>query len=218
MTTLKLKVCGMKNAENLIELSGLGPDFIGLIFYPKSPRYVVGKLSHEAVLNIPDNIARVGVFVNEELEKVQMHVENYQLDLVQLHGSESVDYCRELKKKLKVVKAFAIEESFDFSQLIPYQGVVDFFLFDTKTPKYGGSGQQFNWEILTKYPLQIPYFLSGGIGLNDIHKIIEMNLKRCFAIDINSKVEIEPGLKNLDEVRKIKEILDKKISLKSIQK
>ncbi len=201
----------MKYHDNIQGLVALQPDYIGFIFYPKSPRYIVGVLPPEMVSAIPADIKKVGVFVNEEIVEVKKQVDAYQLDMVQLHGAESPEYCQELQKSSAVMKAFPMSDDFDFSQLESYSERVDYFLFDTKTPKYGGSGKQFNWQLLKNYQLKTPFFLSGGIGANDIDSISELALENLYAIDINSKVEIDPGLKDLNLIHGIKEKLMNKI-------
>jgi len=210
---IRLKVCGMAEQKNLEDLVSLHPDFIGFIFFAKSPRYVIDKLDPELFGVVPDAIKKVGVFVNEEFEKVVEYVESFGLNMVQLHGTESPEYCQRLNKFASVIKAFAVSKSFDFSQLVPYEGKADFFLFDTKTEKHGGSGQKFNWDLLDNYASETPFFLSGGIGEDDIPEILSRNFKGCYAIDINSKVEVSPGLKDMNLIKKIKDKLDRKVSL-----
>ncbi|RED97460.1 phosphoribosylanthranilate isomerase [Marinoscillum furvescens] len=202
MKQLKLKVCGMRAPDNLQALDQIGPDFIGFIFYPKSTRYVS---------DFPDvtlEAQKVGVFVNETLEKVQEMAESCQLDLLQLHGSESVDYVRSLKEAgFRLIKVFSVTDSIPEAQMESYEPFVDFFLFDTKTPKYGGSGQKFNWEILKTYHLNKPFFLSGGIDLDDIAAIKALELPQLYAVDINSRFEQRPALKDIEKVKAFKELL-----------
>ncbi len=201
---IKLKVCGMKHRDNLDGLVTLQPDFIGFIFYPKSPRYVVDVLSPGDLALVPKTIKKVGVFVNEEAAKVIKIIDEYQLNMVQLHGKETPEFCSEVRGKAQVVKAFSVSEDFDFGMLDQYEGKVDFFLFDTKTPLYGGSGVHFNWNLLKKCNSKTPYFLSGGIGVDDIERIRQLDLKNLFALDVNSRVEVEPGLKDLGMVNELK--------------
>jgi len=196
---MKLKICGLKYKENIEQVAALQPDYIGFIFYPKSKRF----LGEDFVMpNISPNIKKVGVFVNATLEDIKEKVTTYKLDLVQLHGDESPEFCAQLKPIVKVIKAFGIDNSFDFKILESYKNYCDYFLFDTKTNEYGGSGKQFDWSILKSYNNTVPFFLSGGLDLESINglQLTTSNLQP-FAIDVNSKFEIEPGLK---EIKKIK--------------
>ena len=200
---LKIKVCGMKYAANIAEVADLHPDYLGFIFYEKSPRYI-SEISSELVKYVPKEIKTVGVFVDEILTVVKQKVANLNLIAVQLHGRESVEFCNDLKAdypNLEIIKAFGIDDAFDFSKLNAYASVVDFFLFDTKTASHGGSGKQFDWEILSKYNLPIPYFLSGGIDIEQIKDIKAVSDNRLVAVDINSKFEAEPGLKNVIKLK-----------------
>jgi phosphoribosylanthranilate isomerase len=206
---LKLKVCGMRLAANIAAVAELQPDYLGFIFYEKSPR-LISEVSAELIKYIPSEIKTVGVFVNEDLEKVKEKVNLLKLKAVQLHGSESPDYCEALKASfpaLEVIKAFGIDEEFDFSALEPYLVVVDYFLFDTKTKAHGGSGKTFNWSVLDRYTYTKPYFLSGGIDLEHVPAIKNINDERLYALDINSRFEIEPGLKDAEKIKEfIKEV------------
>lgn len=201
---MKLKVCGMKFIENIEQVSGLYPDYMGFIFYEKSKRNFEG-----VIPKLPKSIKKTGVFVNEYLEIVISLVEEYQLEAIQLHGDETVTYIRQLKTHLpsiEIIKVFGIKDEFNFDGLIPFLPLVDYFLFDTKGKERGGNGVQFDWSVLDAYPYEKPFFLSGGIGLKDvlaIQKIIDSNLP-IYALDINSKFEIEPGLKNINEVKTFK--------------
>ena len=201
----------MKHRDNLMGLVALQPDFIGFIFYPKSPRYMVDILSQDDLALMPKTIKKVGVFVNEDISVVRNQARKFDLQLLQLHGKESPEYCMELKKEFGVIKAFSMSEEFDFGTLDQHEGKVDYFLFDTKTPLYGGSGVHFNWNILKKFKSETPFFLSGGIGVEDIERITQLELKGLFALDVNSRVEIEPGLKNLELVKEVKHKLEIKV-------
>ena len=198
---MKLKVCGLKHEQNIKELMQLPIDCMGFIFYKKSPRFVAEQLSFDFVRTIPKQIKKVGVFVNENNYTIFNHIAHYDLDMVQLHGEETPEKCAELKPHVKVMKAFQINDDFDFKQLESYLLTVDYFLFDTPTPNYGGSGKSFNWEILKKYNYNIPFFLSGGINENHIEELKQLNIPQLIAIDINSKFETEPGLKNTEQVK-----------------
>lgn len=211
---MKVKICGMK--YNTAQVAKLQPDYLGFIFYDNSPRNFEG-----IIPELPKSIKKVGVFVdNGNILDMAQKILNYKLDMVQLHGSESPKYCQALKimdigvgdnhlyksHKFKIIKVFSIKDEFDFSQLQPYEEYVDYFLFDTKGKLPGGNGYTFNWDVLKDYPLTKPYFLSGGIGLGELQKIKEFikhpTSKYCYAIDVNSKFEIEPGLKSINELEK----------------
>lgn len=196
-----IKICGMKN--NITEVAALQPDYLGFIFYEKSPRY----FDAEEIPSLPLGIKKVGIFVDEKHSKVLEMVKKHDLDIIQLHGNETVDFCDKLRKEcqversrdLSIWKVFSIKDEFDFEILKPYESSVDKFLFDTKGKEKGGNGYTFNWEILKKYPSKKPFILSGGIGLEEIDSLKEL-LKTdlpIHAIDVNSKFEIEPGLKEI---------------------
>ena len=199
----------MRLAANIAAVAELKPDYLGFIFYEKSPR-LISDVSAELIKYIPAEIKTVGVFVNEELEKVNDKVNTLKLKAVQLHGSESPEYCAALKSSfpaLEVIKAFGIDEDFDFSDLEPYLAVVDYFLFDTKTKTHGGSGETFNWSVLERYTYSKAYFLSGGIDLEHGPAIKKINDERLYALDINSRFEIKPGLKDAEKIKEfIKEM------------
>lgn len=204
----KLKICGMKRPDNIQAVAALKPDYLGFIFYRGSKRFIDG-LTPSFVRNLHSGIKRTGVFVNEELNKVAELAALYGLNAVQLHGEEPVKYCIALKGLLadhdiQLIKAFGVDEHFDFNQLKSYAGVVDYFLFDTQTPGHGGSGKTFNWKLLDKYTLDKPYFLSGGIGLDSIEQLKNIKDTRLYAIDINSRFELAPGLKDIDKLKEFK--------------
>ncbi|HEX9930625.1 MAG TPA: phosphoribosylanthranilate isomerase [Pyrinomonadaceae bacterium] len=186
----------MREAENMRKVVALEPDFFGLIFYPKSPRFV----SIEQAEKLPEfqNVRRVGVFVDESLEKITEIAERANLSFVQLHGSETMRFCESLKKQnLQIVKVFKVDENFDGGQLKEFETICDYFLFDTKTSQHGGSGHAFDWQILRRFSINKPFFLGGGIGVENAAKSIEAcrNLP-LFALDINSRAEIAPGVKS----------------------
>ncbi len=204
---MKLKVCGMKYQENITEVALLQPDYLGFIFHEPSARHF-----EDTIPKISKSIKKVGVFVDEKVEFISRQIEKHQLDIIQLHGYESPEMCRLLKStKAKVIKVFSIKDKFDFSILTPYEEVCDYFLFDTKGKLPGGNGYTFNWNVLKDYPSSKPFFLSGGIGLNQIEKLKEFQKcdasKYCYAIDVNSKFEIESGLKNIEELKEFKKTL-----------
>ena len=209
MNTLKLKVCGMRLAANIAAVAELKPDYLGFIFFEKSPR-LISSVSAELIKYIPSEIKTVGVFVDEDLAVLIEKVKLYQLNAVQLHGQEGPEYCLELKNNfgnLEVIKAFGMDETFNFCMLDDYENVVDFFLFDTKTKLHGGSGKTFDWKILEQYNLQKRYFLSGGIDLAHAEDILTINDSRLYALDINSKFELEPGLKHVEKIKAFQDII-----------
>ncbi|WP_341658493.1 phosphoribosylanthranilate isomerase [Blattabacterium cuenoti] len=189
---LKVKICGMK--FNIQKISDLLPDFMGFIFYPNSPRFVgfdfvIPKLKKE--------IIKIGVFVNESEENILKIKRKNKLDFIQLHGIESPFYCEKLfKKGLKLIKAFRINDFFYFKKIVNYIPFCTYFLFDSNTIYYGGSGKKFCWKKLYEYTFQVPFFLSGGIGMKDFDTIKNFSHARIFGIDVNSKFEIFPGKKD----------------------
>lgn len=206
---MKIKVCGMKDPQNIHSLAELKPDYVGLIFYPKSKRYIAD-LDKTILASLPSTISLTGVFVNETEDNVVEKVLNYGLNSVQLHGGESPEYCRHLRLKLskmlpnrsiQLIKAFGIDPEFDFSSIETYNDVVDFFLFDTKTSALGGSGIAFDWTILEQYEGEKQFFLSGGLSPENIKDLFNFNTKKIYALDLNSKFEIEPGIKNIESIR-----------------
>lgn len=199
---MKLKVCGMKFSENIREIESLEPDFMGFIFYKKSKRFF-----NESRLILNDNINRVGVFVNQEVNEVIDIIKKYKLDYVQLHGDEDVRYCLSIKSICKVIKVFKIDDTFNFDNIKIFENVSDYYLFDTKTNLHGGSGIKFDWEILKKYNSKKKFFLSGGISEDDIEEIKKIKkIHPIIGIDINSKFEL-PNLKK--DRAKIKSLIDK---------
>lgn len=195
----KIKICGCKS--NIFEVAQLSPAYMGFIFYNKSARYFDGTLPE-----LPSNIKKVGVFVNEEINIVVQKIKKYNLNIVQLHGEESPSYCAQLNQtliiestKCNLWKVFSVKNTFNFKPLLPYLELVDVFLFDTKGDYPGGNGITFNWDIFKKYPFNKPFILSGGISNQHITALqIFKNLHpQLYAIDLNSKFEIQPGLKNI---------------------
>lgn len=202
---MKLKVCGLNNPENIKEVCSLNPDYIGFIFYDKSERFVKNNISYQDISSISSNIKKVGVFVNENIDVVMLLARQYNLDYVQLHGNESSSYCGRLfLKQFSVIKSFAVDSNFDFRSLDEYSPFCSFFLFDTKGDKYGGNGMKFNWKLLESYYLRVPLFLSGGITPSDAELIKKIDSNMIYAIDINSKFEISPGIKDVDSIQQFK--------------
>ena len=214
---MKLKVCGMKYEDNIGQVGALQPDYLGFIFYEKTPRHFDTKIP-----NISDIIKKTGVFVNEDISTVIKKINEFNLQAIQLHGEESPYYCSILRttklisesKPIEIIKVFPIKDGFNFEVLEPYEDVCDYFLFDTKGKLPGGNGYRFDWSLLDRYPSTKPFFLSGGIGLaqvEDIKKFKESKVsKYCYALDINSKFEKEPGLKNISIIREFKNKLSDK--------
>jgi len=202
---MRIKVCGITQAQQLKALDDLGVDYAGMIFYNRSPRYMLNKLTGASLQSLQLVIKKIGIFVNASEEDILTQVELYGLDIVQLHGDETPSFCNHISDHVKVIKAFRInkknEQNIDW-MIKPYEEFCDFYLFDTGgTGNYGGSGEKFSWEVLNNNKINKPFFLSGGIGLEDIDAINSFTHPFLHAIDINSKVEIEPGVKNLDIVK-----------------
>lgn len=205
---IKLKVCGMKYLDNILEISKLKPDYMGFIFYNKSSRDVTEVLDKQLLRQLSPEIQKIGVFVNAGREEVLTAAENYKLDAIQLHGNESEEDCRFLKSQgLKVIKAFSIGEDFNFKTLNAYKPVADFFLFDTKGENYGGNGQTFDWNLLKKYDNEKPFFLSGGIDEENVKEIIGLTDLNIYAIDVNSRFETKPAYKNVRQLKKLQAVL-----------
>ena len=203
---MKIKVCGMRSPENIDALMRLQPDYMGLIFYEKSPRYV-GDLQVTDLQNMPEDVIKTGVFVNEDIAVINSLVERFNLRAVQLHGNESPALCVQLRSKVTVLKAFGVDENFNFDTLNDYAGSVDYFLFDTKTVTHGGSGQTFNWQVLENYKLNVPFFLSGGLSLENLENIKHIKHPAFYGVDLNSRFEIQPGLKDTDKLSEAFKIL-----------
>lgn len=247
-----IKVCGMKYERNIQDVAELQPDFMGFIFYEKSPRFM-----ENPIPEINTSIKKTGVFVNASLKFIQQKINEYDLQAVQLHGQESPEFCRELKEMshracpgansaskhkndksdrgfdklsltpwenemsdqqgkdlsaplLEVIKVFSIKDDFNFQELAPYLSVVDYFLFDTKGKHHGGNGETFNWKVLENYPFEKPFFLSGGIGLEEVDALQLFRQKNLplYRIDVNSKFETEPGEKNVEKLKEFKNKLN----------
>jgi phosphoribosylanthranilate isomerase len=197
---IRLKVCGMREKENLKQLIQVGPDYIGFIFYKKSKRFVGDNDSISFIK--PLNIQKVGVFVNEKNSEIIRHAKALDLHMIQLHGDESPAQAEELKSLgLKVIKVFSVSNQLPGEELSKFKKAADYFLLDTKTEAYGGSGQRFDWSVLKDYDNEVPLFLSGGIGEEHLEEISDLNKKlNIHAIDVNSRFEITPALKNIDSI------------------
>ncbi|MEL0226639.1 MAG: phosphoribosylanthranilate isomerase [Flavobacteriaceae bacterium] len=202
---MKLKVCGMREPNNIAALSDLLPDYMGFIFWAPSSRYV-----NETTPKLDKSIKKTGVFVDASVDYIQSSISTHQLQAVQLHGEETPNYCRLIQGfGVEVIKAFSIKDTFDFTMLEAYESCCDYFLFDTKGDLPGGNGYTFDWSLLKEYPSQKPFFLSGGIGLENTQEIKELlntNLP-LYAIDVNSKFEVTPGLKKIEALKQFKKEL-----------
>ena len=190
-----VKVCGMRDAENIHEVEALGIDLIGFIFWSKSSRYMSEKPDY-----LPTKCKRVGVFVDEDIEVVKKIAQDYALDYIQLHGNETPDYCALLKGH-KLIKAFNIATAEDFVKTKPYEGLVNYFLFDTKGKSVGGNGTKFDWSVLDDYHGTTPFILSGGIGPDDAERVRAFHHPQLAGIDLNSKFEDAPALKNIQKLK-----------------
>ncbi|WDT67608.1 phosphoribosylanthranilate isomerase [Cloacibacterium sp. TD35] len=205
---LKLKVCGLTQLAQIQELISLNTDFLGFIFYEKSPRFVLNHLSLEEISEI-NHQGKVGVFVNESIEKIAKITEKTNLNFIQLHGDEDENFIIELKKsvkkEVKLIKVFRVGETFNFKFSI-LNSLVDYFLFDTDSKAFGGTGKSFDWQILNEIEIPKPYFLSGGISPENLENIKILNQKPL-VLDINSKFETEPGSKDLEKIKTFKSLL-----------
>jgi phosphoribosylanthranilate isomerase len=197
---MNTKVCGITQLKQLQQLDGLDIDFAGLIFYKDSPRYVGDKIAKEDLKNSDFDLKKVGVFVNADYDEIMQVVEDYGLDVVQLHGDESPELCEELSEDVEVIKAFKVKDSkVSIDEMVAdYDEVCDYYLFDTASSEVeGGTGKQFDWKLLSKSKIEKPFFLSGGIGVEDVAKVKAFKHPDYYAVDINSKVEKEPGVKDM---------------------
>lgn len=209
---LQIKVCGLTQQSQIQELISLNVDFLGFIFYEKSPRYVLHHLSLKEIAEIP-HFGKVGVFVNESIKAIVEITTESQLDIIQLHGNENEKFILQLKQilgnNIKIIKVIRIgNQSFDELQKTINQqpSTVNYLLFDTDSKAFGGTGKTFDWQILNEIEIPKPYFLSGGISLENIHQLSTIN-HQPIALDINSKFEIEPGSKDLEKIKIFKSLL-----------
>jgi phosphoribosylanthranilate isomerase len=214
---MKIKVCGITRADQLRQLDELGIDYAGLIFFRQSSRFMLDKLLTTDIKNLSLSLKKVGVFVNASEEFINAQVELYGLDLVQLHGDETPAFCKHISSTVSVIKAFRItksnEQNIDW-MIKPFEEYCDYYLFDTnRKGAYGGTGEKFEWNILLSNQINKPFFLSGGIGLDEVDKLKSFQHPFLYAVDINSKVEVEPGVKDLEQVKmfveELKEVIKK---------
>ncbi|RAV98051.1 phosphoribosylanthranilate isomerase [Pseudochryseolinea flava] len=206
---LKIKICGMRDHDNIVEVATFQPDLMGFIFYEKSPRFVGSDFIVPPTF--PSAIKRVGVFVNASTEEMIQQMQRLELDFLQLHGKESAAQVAALATRgAKVIKAFSVDDNFDFEQVKPYEGLASYFLFDTKGEYYGGNAKVFNWRVLAKYNQHTPFFLSGGLTPENVVEIEPLKDMNLYALDINSGVERSPGVKDLEKIKalyKVKETI-----------
>ena len=203
---MKIKICGMKLTSNIIEVSKINPDYMGFIFWEKSKRFFNGTIP-----SISENIKKTGVFVNSPISFILNKIKKHDLNAVQLHGDESIDFCKKIKllTDIEIIKVFKVNDNFNFNKILSFDKVCDYYLFDTKGKLPGGNGFRFDWESLKKYPYKKKFFLSGGIGLLDINnlkKILKLNLP-IHAIDVNSKFELRNEIKNVNDLSNFKKQL-----------
>jgi len=190
------KVCGINSQENLAHISSLAIDMIGFNFYPQSKRYLESKLALKK-----ENFERVGVFVNANLSSLAKIQKDHALDYLQLHGDENLEYCKKAKSIAPIIKVFRIQEGFDFNITEAFQAVSKYFLFDTFTKSYGGSGEKFSWSTLNNYMFETPFILSGGISAEDADNISKLNHPKFAGVDLNSRFEITPGVKDREKLK-----------------
>lgn len=206
---LKWKVCGMKTPDNIAGALQLQPDYMGFIFYQKSPRYVGADWQGPGT-DFPESTAKVGVFVNEDPEKIKLLADQHRFDYLQLHGDEGPEYCRELNKAgYRIMKAVGLRTEADLERLAKYTPWVEFFLFDTPSQQYGGTGETFDWSLLETYDAKQPFFLSGGLSTENVPAVSELRHPGIWALDVNSRFETEPGIKDIARLKEFKEQLQK---------
>ncbi len=197
---LEIKVCGLKYAGNAMEVAMLRPDYMGFIFFPGSPRFIPPE-SEDFIAGLPEGIRKTGVFVDQSPDEILSKTKHCKLDFVQLHGQESPELCLKIKEYgAGVIKAFGVAAEKDLVAVRPYHKVCDYFLFDTRTKGFGGSGTKFNWKILEEQGVDKPFFIGGGIGLDDADHFTRCIIKNLRGVDINSRFEIKPGLKDTEKV------------------
>jgi phosphoribosylanthranilate isomerase len=201
MHKLHIKVCGLTRLDDLPRLEAMGVDFAGMIFYPSSPRSVVNLHQANLARSYHGHLRKVGVFVNATFEMIEEAVATYGLQVIQLHGEETPAYCCRLRELgLVLIKAFPVASD-QFPDTQPYQASCDYFLFDTASVKKGGTGKRFDWQKLDAYQGKTPFFLSGGIGLEHVPDILSLKHPQLYGVDINSRFEIAPGIKDLEQIK-----------------
>ena len=200
---MELKVCGITTTENIMELIPMNISRLGFIFYHMSKRYVYGKLIEDGLKEIPKRIKKTGVFVNAEIAEIEQIIDQNQLDSIQLHGDESPEFCTYFRTKTEVIKTISIRDKSSFETAKLYGNACDLFLFDTQSEHYGGTGKTFDWQWLEKYTLDKPFYLSGGISIENFEEIKKIRHEKLIGIDINSKFEIRPGIKDIEKIKQL---------------
>ncbi len=207
---MNIKVCGITEMKQLQQLDGLDIDFAGLIFYKESPRYIGDKIPKKELKKADFDLKKVGVFVNPEMIDVLDAIDDYGLDVVQLHGDESTEMCEDLGSEVEVIKAFRVQDGADIDKMVAkYDAVCDYYLFDTGGLKenFGGTGKQFDWTLLSKAKIEKPFFLSGGISLEDAARVKTFKHPDLFGVDINSRFETAPGVKDMKMILQFKQAM-----------
>jgi phosphoribosylanthranilate isomerase len=208
---MELKVCGITQLEQLLALQEIGVDYAGLIFYEGSPRFIGAHNLEASTLNQNEiSIKRIGVFVNAKEDEILKAVDDWKLEMVQLHGEESPVFCEKISNYVKTIKAFRVKEEESLAyKVAPYENAVEYYLFDAMGRQYGGTGNKFDWKVIADANIQKPYFLSGGLGPDDVSDIqaFTQTNSNCFAIDVNSRFEVKPGIKNIEIVKTFAESL-----------
>jgi phosphoribosylanthranilate isomerase len=195
---IAIKICGMRDHSNIMEVAKLDPQYMGFIFYDKSPRFVGDVVS---LPSLPLPMKKVAVFVNESTDVIERRANSMGFDFVQLHGNETVDQCAELSDRgVRIIKAFSVDENFDFNEIKPFKKFVTFFLFDTRGKLYGGNASTFDWNLLYKYDQEVPFFLSGGLSPANVGQVVDISNMNLHAVDLNSGVEESPGMKSIAKV------------------
>ncbi len=205
---MKLKVCGITERCDIPEIVGLNPDFLGFIFYSASPRSIVSQIETFPFNLIPNHINKVAVFVNESTAVIAKIAERYGFNYIQLHGNEKPEQCKEIQKFASVINAFGISNTLPFN-IDYYQDYCNYFLFDTKGEKHGGNGLAFNHNVLSDYKLSVPFFLSGGIDPNDADYLNQLRHPMLYAVDINSRFETAPGIKDISKIKQFTKDLNR---------
>ena len=208
---MELKVCGITTTEDIRELITLNITRLGFIFYHQSKRYVYGKLIEQGLREVPQRIKKTGVFVNAEKAEIEQMVDMYRLESIQLHGDETPEFCNYFRSVTEVIKTISIKDKTSFENTKLYADACDLFLFDTQSEHFGGTGKTFNWQWLETYNLDKPFYLSGGISLENFEEIKNIEHKQLLGIDINSKFETAPGIKDIEKIKQLIAMMGKTI-------
>ena len=206
---MQLKVCGITNTETIRELIPLKVSRLGFIFYHRSPRYVYGKLIEEGLNEMPNHIKKTGVFVNAEIAEVEQILKTFRLDSIQLHADEPPVFCDYFMDKTEVIKTISIKDETSFETAKLYNDSCHLFLFDTQSEKYGGTGKTFDWQWLEAYKLDKPFYLSGGISMENFDDIKKIRHEKLIGIDVNSKFETAPGKKDIEKIKQLIALMEK---------